>query len=1253
MYRKIITFLLFSIAMTMARAQTCTIQASTNKVCLGSTVTFSIVNPDINDSAWSWNFGSGGSSTQRNPTYQYPSAGAFNVSLTVYRKGGAVCNATPINVMVFHKPVAGYGLQSQNPQCFENNKFVFLDQSQPGLSNAPIKKRVFVFDDGSILQENAPFNATVSHTYTDPAGDKYIVAIEVTDTNNCISQYIDSVVVASKRQPIVFTATSDIQCNETRVIFSNLSPYDSTNSKSIKWIVDSNVVFTSPWRTLHYTYKGNRRFQPRLIIEDNYGCIDSVDLGYDIFSFVPDSVISVQKSTKSCFRNNIFSFSNSTLLGNFIWTITDANNKTVVAFNQASFSHTFLTCGLYNVKLFYFYNSCTFESDTQVFVYGPAAVMHNDTAGIINWVQCTPHDTVYFNMPELSCKFNNGALQYLWDFDDPSAPPCITNTRLGQNVGVNCRFSADSVRVKHFYHQTNPRCYRPSLIMVDPVLGCGDTTVGSLRIAQPLAGWDSSFVPPQPRVYVEQTNCSYDVLFKLERLLPACGPEEVWLFPDSGCVNRSGWIKIDTMGIYKEFPFSYLNICDTIDYKYVFGIVVINGKNGSGQTCYDTTWYHEQLKMPTKVDFDFEFKDNGLCKPFPFVFTPKDTIMKDIKEVAWHFGDGNPVLRINYTANDSIIKPQLHAFAQGGMFPVTFSITTTNGCIASNMKPIIIGKSAFLDVDDADICVGKKSVFDAAISYNSQPTKDYWGDTIRRNQGKEQLYWNFGDSGKWVPGLTKMEHTYANPGSYTAQIAYKDSTSSGCFDTVLAIVLVRAIKGQIFQYRDTFYCAPSIVSFIDSSYTQEDTFSRQYNVFRREWNFGADRPPSQLVNPSIFYPQNGTYKAQLYVESIHGCSQLVEKEFVILGPQPRFVILEDTFGCMPFTVKFRNQTPAKLKTWIWDFGDPLLTTLSTNQDTDVYFTYNVPGVYEINLLGKEDIFDPVTGTFKECPATFPYVDASTPHSRSITVLSSDTLKIVSPDEVCINEVFSTTVKDSFYVAMVEWIWGDGNSNSMVPILSQATHSYDSSGMFRLRVNPVITAKGQCVLPAEKNITVQKPMADFEFAGRAYPTFAFTNTSQSAVRYLWDFGQPFSTANSSTEKDPEHTFVIENNPYKVCLMAFDDLDCMDSVCKILPLRSSVKIPNVFTPANKDGQNDAFDIDIEGWSRYELFIYNRWGTLVFEGDKDGFHNDGVNWDGRNKNDGSECPEGVYYVVFRYKLLTNPSEEVYHGTVTLIRE
>lgn len=82
-----------------------------------------------------------------------------------------------------------------------------------------------------------------------------------------------------------------------------------------------------------------------------------------------------------------------------------------------------------------------------------------------------------------------------------------------------------------------------------------------------------------------------------------------------------------------------------------------------------------------------------------------------------------------------------------------------------------------------------------------------------------------------------------------------------------------------------------------------------------------------------------------------------------------------------------------------------------------------------------------------------------------------------------------------------------------------------------------------------------------------------------------------------------------------------------------------IPNVITP-NGDGKNDRFVI--LGLGKYPgsgLFIYNRWGNMVYQSK-----------DYDNKWDGNGLNEGTYYYIL--KLRTPEGERVYKGWIELLR-
>lgn len=85
--------------------------------------------------------------------------------------------------------------------------------------------------------------------------------------------------------------------------------------------------------------------------------------------------------------------------------------------------------------------------------------------------------------------------------------------------------------------------------------------------------------------------------------------------------------------------------------------------------------------------------------------------------------------------------------------------------------------------------------------------------------------------------------------------------------------------------------------------------------------------------------------------------------------------------------------------------------------------------------------------------------------------------------------------------------------------------------------------------------------------------------------------------------------------------------------LIKVESKIQVPNVFTP-NGDGFNDYFVIDSKSIIEYQLYIYNRWGKLVFEG-----YNNNAFWDGTYNN--MDCPEGTYYYIIT--LETSSGEKI----------
>lgn len=1241
----------------LLKAQPCSILPNTQRICVGSTITFNRTPFSANDSAFVWSFGDNSSSSQSTPTYQYAQAGTYTVNLRVYKVGGTFCDAPPVQIRVFARPIANYTITPNDTQCFNQNFFVFNDLSTPGTSNAPIKRRTMIYGDGAFENNNAPFNSQLNHVYYDVNGDNYTVVLEVEDTNGCVSQLVDTVVV-HPRIVADMSFKEVLRCGQTIVEFRNLSLVDYTGLQTT-WIFGNGQSLTNDTanQLFYYTYYGDTTYYPQLIIKDKNGCMDTTEVMNPVTTFLPDSTIHIEPIREQCFSVNAYSFYNKTKLefgGAYAWTllkVDDLYQKDSLArkINRVRFP----SCGEYQVILRFNYYGCSFQTDTSVFVNGPRVIWHDTTNSVNRNIQCGAGDTVRFGLRDLSCYYQNANLSYLWDFGDLFAPACTTSFSKGINTNLNCRFSTDSVNVKHLYTQPSQQCHIVKLIISDTLNGCADTLIKNLRLAIPKAGWDSSYNPPQPRVIIDYERCailSYKVSFP--RVEPTCGPENVWLMKDTSCPNAV-WENISQAPTPPSRQEILLQEICSKDSIAILGVIVQNGN------CFDTAYYSYPLISPYSPLLLERELDQDLCKPHTVRFYVRDSIRKDLLSITYNFGDGSPsYVKVFSGPNDTIVHSVNHTYYQNGVFTPTYSYLTKDSCTGSDRIDLLFGNQSKLEVVTPEICAGNLASFYSRIRYATDTSTFYWRDTARANAGKEQVFWDFGDNTGWELGQELMTHRYQKAGVYFVKIAFKDSASLDCFDTIQGFqyrLMVNGVRAVAKLSSDTFYCAPSVVTFNDESYGMRgDTIPRPSHIVSRFWEFDSGKGTSTLKQPAVFYNQNGRYTAKLYSESVYGCSDTTSITINIVGPTPSFVIVEDTFGCIPFTVKLRNQTGQPLNNFIWYFNNQSGAIFSTKSDSDITFTYTQPGVYRIDLLGEDSITNPTTNETKNCTAKFPYVDnPDAYHPRTVTALPIDTLKLLVPDTVCIDVPFIAKATGTVHNIQTNWLWGIDSVSTTWPVNTDYSYTYDSSGVFKITVEPITTQKFHCIEGTEKVVSVLSPKADFTFRLSNYPNIPFTNLSQAAVRYLWDFGQPSSGRNNSNEINPTHNYGETGESYKVCLMAFDALDCMDSICKIIPIRSSVKIPNVFTPDNADGKNDAFDIDIEGWEKYELYIYNRWGTMVFEGFTDGFYNDGINWDGRDKNDGSKCPEGTYFVVFKYKLITEPEDQTYHGTVTLIRD
>lgn len=96
--------------------------------------------------------------------------------------------------------------------------------------------------------------------------------------------------------------------------------------------------------------------------------------------------------------------------------------------------------------------------------------------------------------------------------------------------------------------------------------------------------------------------------------------------------------------------------------------------------------------------------------------------------------------------------------------------------------------------------------------------------------------------------------------------------------------------------------------------------------------------------------------------------------------------------------------------------------------------------------------------------------------------------------------------------------------------------------------------------------------------------------------------------------------------------------------ILVQSPQVFVPNAFSP-NSDAVNETWYPKSTFVKDFELYIFNRWGQMVFES-----RNETDQWDGYYN--GSECQQGLYFYVLNYSGYDSETVYTKRGSITLVR-
>ena len=183
---------------------------------------------------------------------------------------------------------------------------------------------------------------------------------------------------------------------------------------------------------------------------------------------------------------------------------------------------------------------------------------------------------------------------------------------------------------------------------------------------------------------------------------------------------------------------------------------------------------------------------------------------------------------------------------------------------------------------------------------------------------------------------------------------------------------------------------------------------------------------------------------------------------------------------------------------------------------------------------------------------------------------------VVQNPTCTSNCLVTFTNASENATSYKWDFGDETTPSTE---KDPQHTYVNVGTYNVKlIAKRDTIESDTTIAVTVGATTSTLSAGFTFVVQdltctANCAVVFTNTSQNATSYEWDFGDGSSI---STEKDPQHTF-INTGTYSVTLTAKKnmDSDAESMTVAVNPPAALVAMKHTVTTANADAQRTRLD------------------------------------------------------------------------------
>jgi PKD repeat protein len=995
--------------------------------------------------SYSWDFGDGWLSQQQNPSHTYTNYGTFPVKLTVVNSNGCTKDTTK-QILVHPLPIPEFSFSS--PNCFGAVvHYTDLSHTVTGYLGS-IVKWVWDFNDGSIVTINAPAIPDINHTFLGTALS-HNVRLTITTSDGCTA-FIEHV-VNSIPAPSANFGYSSITCASQLVSFTDYSQENGGGSiMTWNWTFGDPLTGpnnTSTTKNPVHSFSHFGPFTVTLIVTNTDGCHDTIADTVNVnmlpvanFTAAPACLGSVTTfSSAPCIPNasGIISYS---------WDFGDATGTSPLA----NPTYIYSSYGIFNVKLTIVNsNGCIKDTTKQVVVH-PLPI----PAFIYTTPNCVGALVHYTNQSTTVTGYLGSIVRWHWDFGDGSdttinAPgnPNVSHTFIGTSTGhtVTLTVTTSDSCAASIQHIVNSMP-SPIASFSFPTSDCANQSVQFTDNSQENGGGTIT--------------------------------QWYWDFGDPASGVQNNTTSQSPAHIFKGGPIVY-SVVETVT-------------NATGCSSADTQFV-TIIARPVA-----NFHADTVCFGSLTTFTDQSTATGTITQRLWQFGDGGTSNLTNPT----------HPYPYAGVFPVTLTVTTNEGCTRDTIKNVlVIPQPVASFTTTAPTCAGDSVTF-TSLSSTPHGIISTWA-------------WTFGDGGLGTGPV--VNHLYANGGTYPVTLTI--TTSDNCTATKTSSVVIQPAPNADFMYATT-RCAQMPFQFTDQSQSGGVVPITQWL-----WNFGDPTSPdntSTIKNPTHAFTHSGNFSVNLMVTTGTSCFDSTSKT-VSVNASPVAKFTADT-ACVGSPTQFADSSvanSASIASWAWNFGEPSSGTFNTSTLQNPAHTYSAPGLYTVILT--------VTNSNSCTHDT----------TKQITV-NPRPQAMFNASVSCVGD--STSFTDLSIApgsGLSAWYWDfDDGGNSTI---ENPKHKYTSAGTFNvmLRVTNLSGCTDSIVIPI---ITRPKPVAAFSYTSFFCPAgqVVFQDQSQGTGSAIVQREWIFKPGSTSSLINPTFIYSITDTTYLVSLIVTDSYGCMDTV-----------------------------------------------------------------------------------------------------------